>query len=866
MNKTDAEIVQIDTIDVDIPEAEQTPVEVDAPEVEQPQDMSHAAVKVLEIDTVNTTNTSSERASHSSSPAVVPAQPANVLPEDGAVLPEDSASVLPEDSTLVPAKMSAPDTGGNGAALRAHTINRAPAHVDMHGVHRRGLERRRVERSPAVKRHTNRSENLRSLNPVSRSPAASTPNSHTPAPTSPPASRTPDPTSHPISRTPDTSPTPTSRIPTTQYKRDRGVRSRPRHGMRGHPTAGRTAGNRTPSQTGSQYYTQRDPLLRDVHNASARGHFGSARGSARSYTRGSAQIDNLPATKDTRTTVELLAAVAAITGLDVQQDLRPVILNGWLSGLRPARALLQADIITAKSAEQLLSTRAGYIAIEPMNITKEAAGMLPLWFCKQHNVVPVYLQDDILTVASPEMLKDLVRGELEEIAQCAVEYRLASHDSISACVAALSIRREAGEGVASLAGGQVNQSAARWRALIQQEEGDPAIANILVSLITRAVAMNASDIHIQTETTKDGSTVITTNIRRLGDLVSDGIHTLERGKKLINRLKVAGGFDVDPTTPCDGRYDIDIPGSGRYDLRLAGMPLDKGEMLVVRLLPQSRKGQEYLSDLYPERYTSIAQRVTELVEEPEGMILVVGSTGSGKSTTLAAMIRPLADNTKMKVVTVEDPVENLIMGAQQVRVTKRLTFGEVLRGFLRSDPDAILVGEIRDQDTAKMATQAAQTGHIVLSTLHASAVELTPGRLNEMGVPRSTLADVLLGVLSQKLVKTLCTYCSSGQPGRDPHPRGCDGCSHTGWGGRAAVAELMVVNPAVASLIAAGAPAGEIRAAAEMYEYSELASRLIDEGITTREAVYEQLGKSYNSAFEEGVYTDPEDFVREGFK
>ena len=823
MSKTDAEVVQINTAEVGISE-------VDVRDMGAPPDMQDAhLVKVEQV----------------GQPPVEAEQPLVVAPiqhEDGTVPSEGSVPVPspaphggsvpvpPGDSTLVPTKMSVPDPGGNDTALRAHSINHAPARVDMRGAHRSGVERRGVERSPAVKRHANRSENLGSLNPTPHT---------SPAPTS-------------IPRTP----------PTTQYRRDRGVHPRrPRPGVRGR----QTAGNRTPSHAGSQHYSQRDMRVRNDHNASARGNYSSAhghtRGSAHGHAR-QAQLDNLPATKDTKTTVELLAAVAAITGLDVQRDLRPAILNGWLSGLRPARALLQAGIITAKSVEQLLSARVGYIAIEPMNITKEAAGMLPLWFCKQYKVVPVYLNDDILTVASAETLQGLVRGELEDIAQCAVEYRLASNGSISACIAALSIRREAGEGVASLASGQTNESAARWRELIQEDEGDPAVSKILQSLITRAVAMNASDIHIQTEMTKHGDAVITTNIRRLGDLVPDGIHTVERGKKLINRLKVAGGFDVDATKPCDGRYDIDISGS-RYDLRLAGMPLaygSYGEMLVVRLLPHFRKDLQYLRDLYPERYTRIAQRVTELVEEPEGMMLVAGSTGSGKSTTLAAMIRPLADNTKMKVVTVEDPVENLIMGAQQVQVTKNLTFGKVLKGFLRSDPDAILVGEIRDKDTAEMATQAAQTGHIVLSTLHASAVELTPGRLNEMGVPRSTLADVLLGVLSQKLVKILCTYCSSGQSGRDPHPRGCDGCANTGWGGRAAIAELMVINPDVASLIAAGAPAGEIRSAAEIYEYSELAARLIDEGVTTREAVYEQLGKSYNSAFEAGIYTDTEDF------
>ena len=169
-----------------------------------------------------------------------------------------------------------------------------------------------------------------------------------------------------------------------------------------------------------------------------------------------------------------------------------------------------------------------------------------------------------------------------------------------------------------------------------------------------------------------------------------------------------------------------------------------------------------------------------------------------------------------------------------------------------------------------MAIRAAQTGHIVFSTLHASTVEMTPGRLAEMGVPRASLADVLLGVLSQRLIKTLCENCSSALPQgrRTPEPRGCDACASTGWGGRMAIAEFMEVDRRVASLIADGAPAREVRAGARFTSYSQFAARLIDSGVTTRDAVVSKLGSVYDPSFENGgedEYDADEEYDLDGY-
>lgn len=553
----------------------------------------------------------------------------------------------------------------------------------------------------------------------------------------------------------------------------------------------------------------------------------------------------------------LLNSIYDITGLDINRDMIPVLHNGWIQGMRPVRTLLTSGLLTPKIADELLVQRIGFIAVEPMSITSEAANKLPQWFCEQHSVIPVHFDGEQLTVASEKNLRILIKNELEELVGCKVAYRLTSTEALMACLATLPGRRSLSDESSTSAANQLldeakNQSIENWETLIQTDDGDRLISQHIEALLARAIAIDASDVHIQTELTEKGSSVVTANLRRLGDLVAHDIYSIEDGYKLINRLKVAGGFDVDPTKPCDGRYDITIPGSGRYDLRLAGMPLSHGQMLVVRLLPQMRKDKRSLEELFPVEHSDLAERIQKISQQPEGILLVVGSTGSGKSTTLAATIRPLAENQAIKVVTVEDPVENLIRGAQQVAVTPRLGFGDALRGFLRSDPDVILLGEIRDQDTAGMAIRAAQTGHIVFSTLHASSVEIAPGRLSEMGVPATSLADVLLGILSQRLIKTLCKLCSSAMPhlNRTPKPRGCDSCAQTGWGGRMAIAELLEVNSEVVGLIANGAPARKIREAAQIVSYSQFAAKLIDSGLTTREEVVSKLGETYDPSFE----------------
>ena len=562
----------------------------------------------------------------------------------------------------------------------------------------------------------------------------------------------------------------------------------------------------------------------------------------------------------------VITTVAEITGLDPENQLVPIIRDGWLNGMRPVRALIEAGVLNAKMVRQVIAAQVGTISIEPADITSEAARMLPQWFCEQHLVVPVMVDAGSLVVASEHSLRQLVQTELEQAVGCPVVYRAASQESVAACLATLpSRRRDTGEGQDPEEGQaeSVNQSISNWQTLTKDSGGadatDTDVARHVESLMTHAIATDTSDIHIQTEITEDGSPVVTARLRRLGDLMSHATYTAEQGNRLINRLKVAGGFDVDPTRPCDGRYDITIPGSGRYDLRLAGMPLSRGQMLVIRMLPHLHKDKQTLDNLFPAAYSDLAERVKAMAAEPEGMLLVVGSTGSGKSTTLTAMIRPLAEQEAKKVLTIEDPVEHLISGAEQVEVTPRMGFADALRGFLRSDPDAILVGEIRDADTASMAVQAAQTGHIVMSTMHASAVELTPNRLNEMGVLRANLADVLLGVLSQKLVKTLCEVCSSGRSGRSPEPRGCESCAFTGWGGRMAIAELMEVTGEVADLISNAAPLRELRKAAKIVSYSQFAAELIDRGITTSEAARAVLGSSYDDSLETGFQKDDSD-------
>jgi type II secretory ATPase GspE/PulE/Tfp pilus assembly ATPase PilB-like protein/8-oxo-dGTP pyrophosphatase MutT (NUDIX family) len=317
-----------------------------------------------------------------------------------------------------------------------------------------------------------------------------------------------------------------------------------------------------------------------------------------------------------------------------------------------------------------------------------------------------------------------------------------------------------------------------------------SIIRLVDQLLAEAISAGASDLHLEPE--EQGIAV-----RHRVDGLLRQVRTLSRsvGPSLVSRVKILSGLDIaDRMRPQDGRARVAVFGSV-VDLRVSTLPVSHGEKIVVCVLD----GTAGLRTLEAIGFADDdLRRIRTLLEQREGLILVTGPTGSGKTTTLYAALREIQSR-GVNVVTVEDPIEYRLPGIVQVQVHERagLTFGAALRSIVRQDPDVILVGEIRDKETAEIAIQASLTGHLVLSTLHTNDAASAVTRLIDIGVASYQIATAVKGVIAQRLVRRLCPECSSA---------GCDACDGAGYRGRRALAEILTTSPEFERRVAAGAP------------------------------------------------------------
>jgi MSHA biogenesis protein MshE len=347
---------------------------------------------------------------------------------------------------------------------------------------------------------------------------------------------------------------------------------------------------------------------------------------------------------------------------------------------------------------------------------------------------------------------------------------------------------------------------------------DAPVVKFLQTIFDEAVQMRASDIHIEPEETK-----LIVRFRIDGQLHEQVQTDLRIATALMVRLKLMANLDIaEKRLPQDGGISIRTS-EKRIDVRLSTIPTMHGESAVMRLLIQSQGMRDLESSGMP---ALLLEKFKTMIRSPHGIVLVTGPTGSGKTTTLYGALQIL-NQRNVKILTVEDPVEYRIAGINQVQVNDKinLTFARMLRSFLRQDPDIILVGEVRDHETAEIAARAAMTGHLVLSTLHTNDSASTPGRLLDMGIPGFLIASTLLGVVSQRLVRVICTDCKDAyQPSPDEliwakhffgnevakvnfrRGKGCSRCNSTGFVGRTAVYELLEMTHTLSAIIHKGDP------------------------------------------------------------
>jgi MSHA biogenesis protein MshE len=385
-------------------------------------------------------------------------------------------------------------------------------------------------------------------------------------------------------------------------------------------------------------------------------------------------------------------------------------------------------------------------------------------------------------------------------------------------------------------------------------DGDAPVVKLLQSIFLDAMQVRASDIHIEPD-----EHVLRIRQRIDGVLQEQVVKERRIASALVLRLKLMSGLDIsEKRLPQDGRFSLKIK-ERKVDVRLSTMPVEYGESVVMRLLDQTDGAAELKNVGMP---AEMLEKFRRLIHMPHGLILVTGPTGSGKTTTLYGALQELNEVGK-KIITVEDPVEYRLSRINQVQVNPKidLSFARVLRAALRQDPDILLVGEIRDQETAEIALRAAMTGHLVLSTLHTNDAVSSAMRLVDMGAEGFLAATAIKAVLAQRLVRRLCDNC---YVDHDPEPRdrawiskvanitlapeqrlkqagGCHRCNNTGYRGRIGVFELLIINEEMADALRRSDSSGFVQAARASKGYRPLVVSALNDaiaGITSLSEVF----------------------------
>jgi type IV pilus assembly protein PilB len=530
---------------------------------------------------------------------------------------------------------------------------------------------------------------------------------------------------------------------------------------------------------------------------------------------------------------ELVVDLLAATNLLSEDKLN--VVRGRAGQGSLAKAIVDEGYAASEGVARMLAARHHMPLVDlPLTgVAKEAADLVPLHVLERLVAIPYALDGEMVRVAIADPADLHAIDELRLASRHQLELAVASREDILAELRRLSRASEAFGARAALAEEELLHAEEEEEADdLEVEDGisEAPLVRLVNSIIFQAAEDGASDVHFEPQ--EDALAV---------RLRIDGVlHEVQRIPKrmmagVTTRLKVLAKLDIaERRKPQDGRISLNAAAAGRMlDIRVATLPTVEGESVVMRLLDKSKRPPTLeelgLSD-------EMRQNLEEIVERPTGALLVTGPTGSGKSTTLYAALAEI-NNPEINIITVEDPVEYRLGGVNQVQINARagLTFAAALRSILRSDPDVVMVGEIRDPETAKISIEAALTGHFVLSTLHTNDAPGALTRLNEMGVEPFLTGSAVTGVLAQRLARKLCTHCCEMYtPSVEElikarvspdiaaqadgmifyRKRGCPRCNQTGYKGRIGIFQLLRMSENLETLAAQKASREELERAA----------------------------------------------------
>ncbi len=497
-------------------------------------------------------------------------------------------------------------------------------------------------------------------------------------------------------------------------------------------------------------------------------------------------------------------------GLLTRQQLEAALASQAESGLPLRRVLVDEGIVAEAEVMRSIAKRHGveFVDLAEVTIDPAAAAMVPENLRTRYNVLPIGFEDDDLVVAMSDPGNVLAIDDIRAVSGRPVTIVVATPEDIEEASARFGRFDESVSDLAELA--IEDEDADTDTVSLETAAEEAPVVKLMNSVITRAVADRASDIHIE-----PGERDL--RIRYRIDGVLHEVMTTSRSiaNAVVSRIKIMAELDIaERRVPQDGRVAMRVAGRP-VDLRVATLPSIYGEKVVMRILDKSA-GVAELEDLGFLPYN--LERYREAYVKPYGTILVTGPTGSGKTTTLYSTLAIL-NRPNVNIITVEDPVEYRLDGITQVQVNRKagLLFATALKSILRADPDIVLIGEIRDGETANIAVEAALTGHLVLSTLHTNDAPSSINRLIDMGVEPFLVSSAIDTVLAQRLARRLCERCKEPYepepevlrdvgwegPMADPtiyRAVGCKACSNTGYRGRIALNEVMPVSEEMARM------------------------------------------------------------------